>query len=328
MAEKKAVVLGGTGLLGFATIQELVKRGYDVFSVALELPDENLFAGLEDNVHSVIADVNDMSDDEIRERLDGVYALFYAIGADERVLPDAPASRFFYEANVLPTQRLARLCREAGVEKFVLYGSYFAEFAERLPETGLAKEPYPMTRLLQEQVAFAEGDGAMDVTSLRLPYIFGQIPGRMPLWKMFSDQIKQTEVFPVHPEGKTAAVTTKQVAQAAVGAAEQGEHRGTYAISEYNLSFTEFYQRFIDKMGLDTQLAEMPYDAVREQMQALDKHAEEQGKQHGINMELAGEVRAMDLSIDPAPTKEALGYEDDDVLAEIDRTIDYIIEHE
>lgn len=259
---------------------------------------------------------------------EGVYALFYAIGADERVLPDAPASRFFYEANVLPTQRLARLCREAGVEKFVLYGSYFAEFAERLPETGLAKEPYPMTRLLQEQVAFAEGDGAMDVTSLRLPYIFGQIPGRMPLWKMFSDQIKQTEVFPVHPEGKTAAVTTKQVAQAAVGAAERGEHRGTYAISEYNLSFTEFYQRFIDKMGLGTKLAEMPYDVVREQMQTLDRHAEEQGKQHGINMELAGEVRAMDLSIDPTPTKEALGYEDDDVLAEIDRTIDYIIEHE
>ena len=130
-----------------------------------------------------------------------------------------------------------------------------------------------MTRLLQEQVAFAEGDGAMDVTSLRLPYIFGQIPGRMPLWKMFSDQIKQTEVFPVHPEGRTAAVTTKQVAQAAVGAAEQG-------------------------------------------------------KQHGINMELASEVRAMDLSIDPAPTKETLGYEDVDVLAEIDKTIDYIIEHE
>lgn len=47
MADKKAVVLGGTGLLGFATIQELVKRGYDVFSVALELPDDNLFAGLE-----------------------------------------------------------------------------------------------------------------------------------------------------------------------------------------------------------------------------------------------------------------------------------------
>ncbi|MFD1899125.1 hypothetical protein GQR36_01480 [Enterococcus termitis] len=47
-----------------------------------------------------------------------------------------------------------------------------------------------MMRLLQEQVAFAEGDGEMNVTVLRLPYIFGTMPGRMPLWKMFTDQIK------------------------------------------------------------------------------------------------------------------------------------------
>ncbi|QYH19837.1 NAD-dependent epimerase/dehydratase family protein [Corynebacterium aquatimens] len=328
MATKKAVVLGGTGLLGFATVQELAQRGYDVYSVALDMPSDDLFAGLEDSVHSVIADVNEMTDEEIREKLEGVYALFYAIGADERVLPDAPATRFFYEANVLPTQRLARLAREAGVEKFVVYGSYFAEFAERLHETDLIHEGYPLTRLMQEQVAFAEGDGAMDVTSLRLPYIFGHMPGRMPLWKMFSDQMKQTEVFPVHPGGKTAAVTVKQVAQAAVGAAERGKHRGTYAISEYNLPFTEFYQMFIDKMGLDTKLMEMPYDAVREQMAQLDQHAESEGKEHGIKMELAGELRAMDLSIDPAETKEALGYEDDDVIAAIEETIDYIIEHE
>ena len=328
MSQKKAVVLGGTGLLGFATVQELVKRGYDVFSVALELPADDLFEGLEDNVHSVIADVNEMGDEEIREKLDGVYALFYAIGADERALPDAPASRFFYEQNVLPTQRLARLCREAGVKKFVVYGSYFAEFAERLPETDLIHQPYPLTRLMQEQVAFAEGDGVMDVTSLRLPYIFGHMPGRMPLWKMFSDQMKQTEVFPVHPEGKTAAVTVKQVAQAAVGAAERGKHRGTYAISEYNLPFTEFYRMFVDKMGLDTQVTEMPYEAVREQMAQLDQHAHSQGKEHGINMELAGQLRAMDLSIDPAETKEALGYEDDDVVAAIEETIEYIIDNE
>ena len=63
MAQKKAVVLGGTGLLGFATIQELVKRGYDVFSVALELPDENLFAGLEDNVHSCLLYTSDAADE-------------------------------------------------------------------------------------------------------------------------------------------------------------------------------------------------------------------------------------------------------------------------
>nr|VDG63824.1 hopanoid-associated sugar epimerase [Streptococcus thermophilus] len=326
---KKAVVLGGTGLLGLATIKELVPLGYDVLSIALPpMPVDDLFDEYDGKVESVLTDVSDLGDEEVLELIGGADALFYAIGADERATPEAPASRFFYEANVLPTQRLARLAREAGVKSFVVYGSYFAEFAERMPESGLKEQGYPLTRLLQEQVAFAEGDGAMTVTSLRLPYIFGTMPGRMPLWKMFSDQMKQSPVFPVHPTGVTAAVTTKQVGQAAVGAAERGTHRGTYALGGYNLTFTEFYNRVAEKMGIDTEITEMPYEAVREQMQAIDKQAADAGHEHGIHMELAGELRAMDLGIDPAPVMEELGYEDDDVLAAIDETLEYILEHE
>ncbi|WP_243676756.1 hypothetical protein [Secundilactobacillus collinoides] len=36
----------------------------------------------------------------------------------------------------------------------------------------------------------------MDVTVLRLPYIFGTMPGRLPLWKMFVDQIRDQPVYP------------------------------------------------------------------------------------------------------------------------------------
>ncbi len=43
------------------------------------------------------------------------------------------------------------------MKDFVLYESYFAEFAERMPESGLKDMGYPGTRLLQEQVAYAEG---------------------------------------------------------------------------------------------------------------------------------------------------------------------------
>lgn len=326
---KKAVVLGGTGLLGFATIEELVAHGYEVISVALPpMPTEDLFDHLDGKVESILADVSEISDDVIREKLAGVHAIFYAIGADERSVPQAPAAHFFYEQNVLPTQRMVHLAREAGVKKFVIYGSYFSEFAEKKPDTGLWHQPYPNTRLLQEQVAFAAGEGAMDVMSLRLPYIFGTLPGRMPLWKMFSDAIKATDVYPSHPDAKTAAVTTKQVAQAAVGAMERGEHRGTYPVTGYNLGFTEFYQRIVDRMGLSTQIVEMPYDAIRDQMRALDQEAHANGLEHGISMELAGELRSWDLSIDIEQVQAALGYEDDDVLAAIDQTLDYIAEHE
>lgn len=316
------LVLGGTGLLGFATIEQLVAKGYDVVSVALPpMPTEDLFDRFGDKVTSHLCNVADMSDEEILGLMDGVYGVMYAIGADERVVPEAPAARFFYEANVLPTQRIASLARKAGVKKFVVYGSYFAEFAERFTDMNLKQQGYPCTRLLQEQIAFAEGDGAMDVTSLRLPYIFGTMPGRMPLWTMFVDQIKDKPVFPAHPDGITAAVTTKQVGQAAVGAMERGEHRHSYALGSYNLRHQEFYEKIVAALGQDTQVPLIPFEAIEPNLIKADEHAASQGREHGIHLALGGKLRAMDLSIDPAPVREALGYEDDDVLAAIDETL-------
>ena len=156
--KKKILVLGGTGLLGYHTTLELLKHDYDVVSVSLPpMPTEDLFAGL--NVESHLFDINDKTDAELLELLQGIYGVMYAIGADERIVPDAPAFSFFYEANVRPTQRLARLARQSGVQRFVVYGSYFSEFAQRWPETRLADQAYPKTRLLQEEIAFAEGEG-------------------------------------------------------------------------------------------------------------------------------------------------------------------------
>ena len=237
--KKKILVLGGTGLLGYHTTLELLKHDYDVVSISLPpMPTEDLFEGL--NVESHLFDIKDKTDEELMGYLQGIYGVMYAIGADERVVPDAPAFSFFYEANVRPTQRLVRLARKSGVERFVVYGSYFSEFAQRWPETHLADQAYPKTRLLQEAIAFAEGEGAMVVNSLRLPYIFGTIPGRMPLWKMFTDQIKGQEVFPAL-QGGTTMVTVKQVAQAARGALERGEHRKTYTLGGINMKYQAFY---------------------------------------------------------------------------------------
>ena len=130
---KKILVLGGTGFLGYYTTEELLKRGYEVKSVALPpMPADDLFSS--DKVENILADINDLSDEEVLKLLEDVDGVMYAIGADERVIPDAPAFTFFYEANVRPTQRLARLAAQSGVESFVIFGSYFAEFAERITD--------------------------------------------------------------------------------------------------------------------------------------------------------------------------------------------------
>ena len=323
---KKILVLGGTGLLGYHTTLELLDKGYDVVSVSLPpMPVDDLWEG--HNVENHLFDINDKTDEEILDLLDGVYGVMYAIGADERVVPDAPSFTFFYEANVRPTQRLARLSRQAGVERFVVYGSYFSEFTERWPEENLIEHGYPATRLLQEQIAFAEGEGAMVVNSLRLPYIFGTMPGRMPLWKMFTDQVKGQATFP-SLQGGTTMVTVKQVAQAARGALEQGEHRKTYALGGINMKYQEFYQMMVDALGQNTQVPVVPLETMMPIYEGLDAQAKAEGKEHGIHLAKGAQMNNRDLYIDPKPVMEALGYEEDDVVASIKETLTFILKNE
>ncbi|MGB7365571.1 MAG: NAD-dependent epimerase/dehydratase family protein [Carnobacterium jeotgali] len=322
----KIFVLGGTGFLGYYTVKELLSKGYQVKTIALPpMPTDDL---LPTEVECSLGNINELTDDEVRELLKDCEGFIYAAGADERVVPQKPATKFFYEANVLPTQRLARLAKEAGIKKFVVFGSYFAEFAERLPEYNLRSQAYPNNRLLQEQIAFAEGEGSMVVTSLRLPYIFGTIPGRTPLWKMYTDQIKGKPVFPAL-KGGTAVVTVEQVAEAAVGAMENGEHRHTYAISAYNMKFQEFYQMMVDALGQTetTQVPVVEYDQMKPVYEEIDRKAAEEGLEHGMHMVISTKLQTEDLYLDPADTMSVLGIKDHDVLQSIKETLARCVEN-
>ena len=318
---KKVLVLGGTGLLGHATVEELLRKGYEVKALSLPpMPDNFEFSS--DKVENILVDIAELTDEEVLEILDDVDGVIYAIGADERTVPDAPSFSFFYKANVLTTQRLARLAVEAGVESFVIFGSYFAEFAERFTDTDLIKEGYPATRILQEQIGMAEGEGKMRVSSLRLPYIFGSMPGRMPLWKMFTDQVKGKEVYPVL-KGGTVMVTVKQVAQAAVGALEKGDHRGTYAIGGINMKYKDFFEMMVEALGQTgkTQVPVVPLEAVLPTYEKIDADTAAAGKEHGIKLAMGARMQERDLYIDPKETMDKLGYEEDDVIAAIKESL-------
>ncbi len=325
---KSVLVIGGTGLLGYHTVNELVKRGYDVTSLALPpMPVEDLFP---EGVKSILDDVDAMSDAQIGAILEGMHAVFYAIGADERVTPPAPAARFFYTANALPTQRVARIAREAGVKKFVVYGSYTAEFGERWPDLGYReRNGYPRVRLLQEELAYMEGDGAMDVMSLRLPYIFGTMPGRMPLWTMFIDIVRSQPEMVAVAAGATGSVTVGQVARAAVGAIEHGEHGGRYPIDSYRLSYEEFHKIICEELGRDPQqVVVVPKEAMLPGMTAADAGAAAAGLEHGVHIVDSLEFNYRDATTDPAVTA-VLDYDDgEDVAAVVRQTIKYCLAHE
>lgn len=322
------LVIGGTGLLGYHTIQELLARGYEVSSLSLPpMPTKNLFGR---GVENALGDVMKMSDAELLELLSGQYAVVYGAGADERTVPNTPAAEFFYEQNVVPVQRVARLARMAGVKKFVLFNSYTAEFAEQWPDLGYTtRNGYPRTRLLQEEVAILEGNSQMDVMSLRLPFIFGSMPGRTPLWQMFIDIVRSQPEMVAVQKGATSSVTVKQVAQAAVGAIERGEHGKKYPINGYNLRYAEFHELVCEALGRDrTDVQVVPATALLPTMAQVDAAAAAQGKEHGIHVVDSTEFQERDAVSDPAVTMAALGYEPDDVVTAIRETLQVCLQRE
>ena len=321
----QTLVLGGTGLLGYHTTLELLRRGYGVTAVSLPTGD---VGHVPEAVESVLGDIGAMSDDGVRALLAGKHAVFYAIGADERTTPPAPAARFFYEANVLPTQRIARLAREAGVAKFVLYGSYTAQWAEQWPDLGYReRNGYPRTRLAQEEVAYLEGDGAMDVMVLRLPYIFGLVGERRPLWQFVVDRVQAPGPVAVLG-GSTSSVTVRQVAQAAVGAMERGTHGARYAINAYDLTYVELYRLACEAVGRDPDdVVVVPLDAMLPYGEQADAAAAAAGTEHGIHVVDSLRFQDRDAVSDEEPTATELGIEPDDVRAAVRETFRWCVEH-
>jgi dihydroflavonol-4-reductase len=323
----EVLVIGGTGLLGYHSTLELLSRGYTVTSLALPSRQDDV---LPEGVTAAWGDLNEMPDAELSALLVGKHAVLYAAGADERITPVAPAARFFYEANVVPTQRMARLSRAAGVKKFVVFGSYTAEFADVWPDLGYReRNGYPRTRLAQEEVAILEGAGAMDVMVLRLPYIFGLAGGRRPLWQFVIDAIRAQPGYVAVPAGSTSAVTVKQVAQAAVGAIESGSHGQRYPINGFNLSYEEFYQLACHELGRDPrEVHALPAEAFLASYAALDEAAGAAGREHGIHMVDALQFQQRHATSDCVEEMATLGVDHDDVPAAIMETFRWCIDHE
>ena len=249
-----------------------------------------------------------MTDDEILALLAGRYAVFYAIGADERVTPAAPAARFFYEANVLPTQRMARLARQAGVSKFVLYGSYTAEWAEQWPDLGYrTHNGYPRTRLAQEEVAYLEGDGAMDVMVLRLPYIFGLVArSAAAVGEASCTWSTPSRASSPSLSGATSSVTVRQVAEAAVGAMENGRHGGRYPINSHDLTYVEFFRLCCEALGRNPdEVKVVPLDAMLPGYEAAQEQATSAGVEHGVHLPDTRAVPGPSRGERPRPERRA-----------------------
>jgi len=273
------LVMGGTGFLGYHAVLELLQRGHRVTVLALDLPAPDL---LPPEVQVTLANLDVCTDDELRALLEGQDNLVFAMGVDDRVLPDAPAYDFFHKANVVTTERVVRLAREAGLRRVVICGSYFAYFERTRPQLQLA-EHHPYIRARRDQARTAlEAAGDLVVTVLELPYIFGSMPGRKPLWAPLVRYIDSP--WPLfYTAGGTSMVTVELVASAIAGGCERDGPSLCLPVADEHVPWRHFVETLSRIVGRNQKVIEVPGALARLGALFFLWFTRLQGKEHGLH---------------------------------------------
>ena len=299
-------IVGGTGFIGYHAVHECLKHGHTVTVLALPpAPPEGV---LPPQVKRVLADLNTLSDAEINAHLRGHDAVVYAAGVDDRVIPKAPAYRFFYEHNVTAAARFVRLAREAGVRRGVLLSSYFLAFDRRWPELELTRHhPYIWSRVAQAEQALNAATPGLDLMILELGYIFGSAPGSRPLWKPLIDYLRSP--WPLFfSKGGTNMIAVEHVAEAIVGALERGVAGEHYLIGDENLTWAEWLKRLTKLLGKQKRVITLPTPLTRFGAGLLGLAHRLRGKEMGLNPAKYIDVQTRETFFDPTPSRDALGY--------------------
>lgn len=283
---KNVFIVGGTGFLGYYSALEFLKKGIAVSSASI--PDVKLGDWFPKQVNIVSDNLNifTASEEELTEIFKGHEAMVYGVGPDDRVTPKAPAYDFFYDKLVVQCTKVVRAARKAGVKRVTIMNSYFA-FFDRQPgfDGKLSKNhPYIRVRVQQAKACIEEGKkGEMDVMILELPYIFGSMPGRLPLWKeVFLDRFeKMPAVF--FPKGGTVMIHVRGVAEAVVAATVNGEHGGRYPVGVANMKYKQMIRIMYDAINNKKKIINTPTWVAYLGGWFINKAEKKHGKEGGLN---------------------------------------------
>lgn len=299
------LVVGGTGFVGYHAVLELLRRGQAVTALARDLPLADL---LPPEVRYVEADIGELDDTSLTDLLRGHDGIVYAAGADDRTLPPRPAYPFFHKHNVETVGRVLNLARLAGLRRAVVCSSYFAYFNRIQPEWRLADHhPYIRSRQAEAQAAFDAGGNSLSVCVLELPYIFGSMPGRKPLWSPLIAYLRSP--WPIfYTKGGTSMVAVERVAEAIAGGLEQGEHGQNYPVGDENRTWPELLEPLSRMAGKPRRVWTLPSFLVIAVLALVQLYHRLRGLESGLHPTAFVRVQTRLTYFDPKPTQQALGF--------------------
>lgn len=318
----KIIIVGGTGFLGYYSVLEALKRDHEVSSISI--PDIELGEWFPEDVSVKYGNIFEMAFEELVQIFKGYDGMVYAVGPDDRITPKVPAYKFFHDRLVVSCTRVVEAAREAGVHRCVVLNSYFAYFDRIWPDKKLAeRHSYIKCRVEQAASVIEAGGKTMEVMVMELPYIFGTMPARIPLWKdaLFDSVIGMKIVF--FPRGGTNMIAVEHVAEAIVGALEHGQPEMRYPIGDENISYKEMLRIVLDTIGLKKRLIiTLPTCLATIIGKWMKKQEKRKGLESGLDRTYVfSDILSKKLYFDPTSSIEALGYKRGGVREAIEATV-------
>ncbi|MBN1777845.1 MAG: NAD(P)H-binding protein [Clostridiales bacterium] len=307
----KALIIGGTGLLGSAAARELIRHGHTVSAVALPPAPREAPPDMEITFGNYLK----MTDGELLKLLNGCEGFVFAAGVDERVEGPPPIYDLFKKYNVTPLARLLRLAKQSGVKRAVVCGSYFSYFDKLWTELELSKRhPYIRSRRDQEKAALAFAGDDFAVSVLELPYIFGAQPGRTPVWMFLVKYLRAMKLFTLYPRGGSAMMTVKQAGQAVAGALTRGTGGACYPLGYENLTWRQLLKIMHRHMGCPHKpIVTIPDFLFAAVGRGMKRRQEAAGLQSGLDLSQFSALQCRKQFIDKSLGCEPLGVQPDDL---------------
>jgi len=304
----KIIIVGGTGFLGYHALLIALDRGYSVDTLAVD--DIELGDWYPKEVNVQYGDVFELSEKNLQERFTGYDAMVYAVGPDDRITPPAPSYDFFHTRLVVSCEKVVIAARKADIKKCVVLNSYFAYFDRIWPEKELSKHhPYIRCRVEQAERAITAGGDKMAVILLELPYIFGSMPNRIPLWKdILLDRIIKSKII-FFPKGGTNMIAAERVGEAIIGALEHGKHGSRYTVGDENHSYNEILDMMMSAIGTHKKIINIPRFIAVIAGSIINRGWKKKGLEGGLDARyLMRDILTHDLFFDPSDTAEKLEY--------------------
>lgn len=313
----RALVTGGTGLVGNAIARRLVADGSHVRVLVRASSDRSV---LPRGVEVAVGDVTDAG--TLPPAVDGVEVVFHAAGLPEQWRRDGGD---FFAVNRHGTRNVLEAAQAAGVRR-VAYTSTLDVF--RRDEHGVVREtqpdPEPKPSAYENSKVAAERevdrllDRGLDVVLLNPAAVYGPSPTTTGMTQLFV-RAARGEV-PVVPPGGVSLAYVDAVAAAHVAAVDRGRTGERYLLADDYVTMRQLVER-VSRAGGTTR---RPPEAPAWLLRAVARASAPLARTFGFRPMVApGELAFLlwEARVDATKAREELGYTPVAVEEGIARTV-------